>query len=76
MGGQVSSSRNAHDACEVRASKEDKEALLHHIGAIQSILEKYPYTNDYSVHFVTSMSRAKTMAESLSKWIEILPAEQ
>ena len=75
MGSQVSSSRDAHDACEVRASKEDKESLLSHIGAIQEILEKYPYTNDYSVHFVTSMSRVKTMTESLAKWIEILPAE-
>lgn len=75
MGGQVSSGIDACDACEVRASKEDKESLLCHIGSIQEILKKYPYTNDYSIHFVTSMSRVKTMAESLAEWIEILPAE-
>ena len=80
MGNTVFSNGNINDVyndtCTVRVSKEDKEALLYHIGAIQSILEKYPYTNDYSVNFVTSMSRVKTMAESLSKWIEILPSEQ
>ena len=75
MEDHVSSNRDAQDACEVRASKDDKESLLYHIGAIQEILKKYPYTNDYSVHFVTSMSRVKTMAGSLAEWIGILPAE-
>ena len=56
----------------VYVTKEDKEELVKHINAINEILNKYPYSNDHSDHFVTTMSRAKTLSRDALKWIGYL----
>ena len=56
----------------VYITKEEKEELVKHIEVINNILDKYPYSNDYSDHFVTTMSRAKSFSKDAQKWIEYL----
>ena len=56
----------------VYVTKEDKEELVKHINAINEILNKYPYSNDHSDYFITTMSRAKTLSRDALKWIGYL----
>lgn len=56
----------------VYVTKEDKEELVKHINAINEILNKYPYSNDHSDHFVTTMSMAKNLSKDALKWIGYL----
>lgn len=53
----------------VYVTKEDKDKLLKHIKEINHILEKYPYTNDYSDHFITTMTRVKNSCLEAEKSI-------
>ena len=57
---------------EVICNKEDKEKLLYLINEIKKILDKYPYSSDYSVHTVTGMCRAKNSCSELQRDIETL----
>lgn len=59
----------------VYVTKEDKEELVKHIDAVNKILNKYPYSNDYSDHFVTTMSRAKTFSKDAQQWIGYLDVQ-
>ena len=60
----------------VYVSKEDKELLQKHCEEIEKILKKYPYSNDYSIHFVTTMSRTKNSFNDMKSSIECLEIEQ
>lgn len=59
----------------VYVTNEDKEELIKYIDAINEILNKYPYSNDYSDHFVTTMSRAKSFSKDAQKWIGYLDVQ-
>jgi len=56
----------------VYVTVEDKEKLQQLISEIGVILEPYPYSNDYSDHFVTTMSRTKGAYEGLKHNIDLL----
>lgn len=56
----------------VYVSKEDKEALQKNCEEIEKILEKYPYSNDFSDNCVTNMTRIKTFSHELKSCIELL----
>ncbi len=56
----------------VYVSKEDKKLLQKYSEEIGKILEKYPYSNDYSEHFVTTMTRLKNAFSELSHEIDLL----
>ena len=45
---------------EVLIEFEDKKRLLELLSEAKTILDKYPYSNDYSDHVITAMSRAKS----------------
>ena len=49
-------------------SKEDKEKLQKNC----EILDKYPYSNDCSDHFVTSMTRVKNYFSDFNNWVNFL----
>lgn len=57
---------------EVLALKEDKDRLVELINEVYNILDKYEYSSDYSIHSVTSMSRAKTAVSEAKQWISYL----
>lgn len=56
----------------VYVSKEDKKLLQKYSEEIGKILEKYPYSNDYSEHFVTTMTRLRNTFSELSHEIDLL----
>ena len=56
----------------VLVSKEDKERLQKNCEEIKEILEKYPYSNERSDNFPTSMSRVKNYFFDLNEWINLL----
>ena len=54
--------------------KEDKEKLEMYAERIGEILNKYPYSNDYSDHFVTAMTDVKNSYHDMKtsiRWLEI-----
>ena len=53
-------------------SKEDKEKLQKNCEEIEKILDKYPYSNDCSDHFVTSMTRVKNYFSDFKEWVNFL----
>lgn len=58
----------------VYVSKEDKEKLEMYAERIGEILNKYPYSNDYSDHFVTAMTDVKNSYNQMKKsirWLKI-----
>lgn len=61
---------------EVHVSKDDKENLMMHLEAVCAILDKYPYSMDHSIYFVTSMSRAKSAAAEARKWCGYLDVKE
>ena len=60
----------------VYVSKEDKELLQKHWEEIEKILEKYPYSNDRSDNFVTTMTRVKSSFSSMKSFIQWLDVKQ
>ncbi len=61
-----------YEKSEVKISKKDKDSLIKNMDEIKRILNKYPYSNDYSFNFVTAMTRVKNAADDLDHWIGIL----
>lgn len=57
---------------EVYVTQEDKEKLSLYIEKIKQITDKYPYSNDYSNHFATTISRIKGDVAELHEWIGYL----
>ena len=57
---------------EVLIELEDKKRLLKLLSEAQTILDKYPYSNDHSDNFITAMSRAKTSVKKLSDEVRCL----
>lgn len=56
----------------VYISKEDKEMLKKHCEKIEEILEKYPYSNDSSDNFITTMSRLKTTFKETKQCVNLI----
>ena len=61
---------------EVKVSTDDKQALMEHIEAINTIVEKYPRYKDTKCHVLTTMYRVKNSANELAKWIKCLLVEE
>lgn len=57
---------------EVFIEPKDKERLIELLTEANSILNKYPYSSDYSHHTVTSMSRAKTQVNQAMNQVKRL----
>lgn len=57
---------------EVYISQKDKDRLQELITEIGSILEQYPYSDDYSEQFLSTMTRAKSTYEKLDIYIDLL----
>lgn len=60
---------------EVSVSEDDKKRLVSLIREVNEILEKYPYSSDYSQHTVTSISRAKSYSKEAETWINLLKTD-
>jgi hypothetical protein len=57
---------------EVLIEKQDKEILLSNIKKINDILDKYPYSTNYSLDTATCMGRVKCLSRDAEQWIELL----
>jgi len=57
---------------EVIITTQDKETLLANIKNINNILNKYPYSSNYDLNTVTSISRAKSLSKEAEIWIDLL----
>ena len=57
---------------EVLIDSKDKEIILSNIKIINDILGKYEYSNNYNLHTVTTMSKAKTVSKEAGEWIGLL----
>ena len=60
------------DKAEVPVDKADKERLVELMNEVTGILDKYPYSLDHSVHYVTAMSRAKSAVSEAAQWCSYL----
>ena len=60
------------DKAEVEVEPADKESLVALLNEADEILSKYPYSNDHSIHYVTTMSRAKSGVSEAAKWCSYL----
>ncbi len=56
----------------VYISKEDKESLQKYCEEIGKILEKYPYSNDFSDNFVTTITHVKNSFSTMKSSITCL----
>lgn len=61
---------------EVFISNDDKQRLVSLINEINEILEKYPYSSDYTHHTVTTMSMAKSHSKDAETWIKLLKTSE
>lgn len=61
---------------EVAVTKEDKAELETLILKINEILNKYPYSSDYSCNMVSAMSRAKNFSIDAKEWIGYLRTDE
>lgn len=60
----------------VYVAKEDKDLLQKHCEEIEKILEKYPFSNDFSDNFVTTMTRVKNSFSEMKSSIQCLDVKQ
>ena len=60
------------DKAEVEVEPADNERLVALLNEADEILSKYPLTKDYSIMYVTAMSRAKGFVRDAAKWCSYL----
>lgn len=61
---------------EVLVENSEKEELVKLLTQADNLLSKYEYSNDYSIHYVTVMSRAKSAVAEAKKWCELLHTKE
>lgn len=57
---------------EVLIELEEKKRLIALLSEAKTILDKYPYSNDHSLHVITAMSRAKASVNDSLNTIKCL----